>query len=216
MILAQFFSNPIFAIVYVLAIVYALTIHEFAHGSVAYAMGDTTARDAGRLTLNPITHVDPVGFLMLLVVGFGWSKPVPFNPLNLRFARFGEALVAGAGPISNLLSAVLFGILLRFFGPTLGADNLLTTFLLWLVIMNTILFIFNLLPIPPLDGSKVMFDFLPARAARYRIQLELMGPTLLIALVVMDSFLRFGGGVSIFGALFSGILGTVLRWVGVA
>lgn len=216
MIFAQLISDPLFALVWIFAVIYALTIHEFAHGAVAYALGDSTAKDAGRLTLNPLSHIDILGFLMLLFVGFGWSKPVPFNPRYLKFPRFGEAMVAAAGPFSNLLSVILFVVILRFLAPTLGEENLLANFLFWLVVLNTILFLFNLLPIPPLDGSKVLFDFLPPSVARYRIPLELHGPTILIGLVILDSLLRAGGGGSIFGALFNGIIATVVRLTGVS
>lgn len=150
-------------------LVMSVVIHEVAHGAVAGWLGDPTARLAGRLTLNPLKHLDLFGSiilpgLMALVGGpvFGWAKPVPYNPHNIK-ARYGEALVAGAGPLSNILLAVIFALLLRsgavvsWFGLA-GAE--LT---IGIIFINIILAVFNLIPIPPLDGSKIIFNFLPYR-----------------------------------------------------
>ncbi len=141
-------------------LVMSVVIHEVAHGVVADNLGDPTARLAGRLTLNPLKHLDPVGsFLVpgfLLLVGgpvFGWARPVPYNPYNLRAGRWGPALVAGAGPLANLLIAVIFGLGLRY-----GLGNEL---LVQVVLLNLVLAIFNLIPVPPLDGSKLLFALLP-------------------------------------------------------
>jgi Zn-dependent protease len=143
---------------------FSVIIHEVSHGYMAYLQGDNTAKNAGRLTLNPISHIDPFGSVilpvMLALVGspmvVGWAKPVPFNPYNLRNQRWGEALVAFAGPLSNISIAVVFGTLIR----TGVASSLLQPFA-YIVLINLVLATFNLIPIPPLDGSKILFSFLP-------------------------------------------------------
>lgn len=148
----------------------SVVIHEVSHGYAANFLGDPTAKLAGRLTLNPLKHLDLVGSFLVpvflaIVGGFiiGWAKPVPFNPYNLRSGRWGPALVAGAGPLSNIILAVFFGLLLRFglvgslFSP--ATANLVLT----IVTINIILALFNLLPVPPLDGSKILFALLPLK-----------------------------------------------------
>ena len=164
-------------IFYVVILIMSVVVHEFAHGYTAYLLGDNTACLSGRLTLNPIKHLDPFGSVLLpllLVIskaGFviGWAKPVPFNPENLRHGRKGILLVSIAGILANLFIAILFGLMIRF-APMLGLpvynpDPLLihpfyqiTTII---VLMNIVLAIFNLIPIPPLDGSKILFSLLP-------------------------------------------------------
>lgn len=150
-------------------LVMSVVIHEVAHGAVAGWLGDPTARLAGRLTLNPLKHLDLFGSIILpglmAVVGgpvFGWAKPVPYNPHNIR-ARYGEALVAAAGPLSNIFLAIIFALFLRsgfavnWFGLP-GAE-----LIIGIIFINIVLAIFNLIPIPPLDGSKIIFNFLPYR-----------------------------------------------------
>lgn len=152
-----------------ITLVIAFTIHEFSHAWVATKLGDTTAQDAGRLTLNPLVHLDPFGTILLMVAGFGWAKPVPINPYHLqRNNKAGVVLVSIAGPISNLLLALLGALvvyLLRFFLPsaTLANMNFLSYFLAVFISTNIILALFNMLPIPPLDGEKVLNYFLPAK-----------------------------------------------------
>ena len=109
MLISLLFSNPPVFIAAVVAILVALTFHEFSHALVSYLLGDQTAKRMGRLSLNPITHIDPVGFVALVTIGFGWGKPVPFNPYNLRYPKWGSAIVAAAGPVSNLLMIIVFG-----------------------------------------------------------------------------------------------------------
>jgi Zn-dependent protease len=149
-----------------IVLILSVVIHEVTHGYVAEKLGDPTARLAGRLTLNPLKHVDPLGSvilpgLMLLSNAsfvFGWAKPVPYNPYNLR-GRFGEAFVAGSGPLANIVIAVVFGLLIRFAGDTLSpAFVSLST---GVVILNLLLAVVNLIPVPPLDGSKVLAALLP-------------------------------------------------------
>jgi Zn-dependent protease len=146
----------------------SVVIHEVSHGFVANILGDGTARHAGRLTLNPIKHLDPIGsilvpFLTASTGGFvfGWAKPVPYNPHNLKDQKWGEAKVAAAGPLSNLLVALVFGLTLRFGMGMLGASPEVLDMLYRIVSINILLAVFNLVPIPPLDGSKVLFSVLP-------------------------------------------------------
>ena len=142
-----------------------LTVHEFSHAYVANKLGDSTAKDQGRLTLNPVKHIDPIGFILIVVAGFGWAKPVQFNPENLKKRHLYEILISVAGPISNLLLGIALLILCRllfiidFFSSTEAGFGILQMLILWAVI-NFGLFVFNLIPIPPLDGSHFYTTFL--------------------------------------------------------
>lgn len=175
----------------------SVVLHELAHGYSALWLGDQTAKYAGRLTLNPIKHLDPVGsilvpFLLYILPGnliFGWAKPVPYNPYNLRNQKWGEAIVAGAGPLTNILIAVVFGLVVRVnevFGLFSSAFTDLASVV---VFMNIILAIFNLVPIPPLDGSKILFSILPYHMQRFRLVLEQFGLILVILFIFV--FWRF-------------------------
>jgi Zn-dependent protease len=154
-------QSTIFSII---VLIFSVIIHEVSHGYAAYFQGDKTAKYAGRLTLNPIPHIDMLGSIflpaLLIISGspmvIGWAKPVPFNPYNLRNHKWGEAIVAGAGPMSNIFLALLFGILIRFsVFPGLSEP------FIYIVFINLALAVFNLVPIPPLDGSKILFSVLP-------------------------------------------------------
>lgn len=172
--------------VFILAIlIMSVVIHEVAHGYAALYLGDRTAQYAGRLTLNPIKHLDLVGSVLVPIIGylaggviFGWAKPVPFNPYNLRSQRWGEAIVAIAGPLSNLALAIIFGLLMRF---TIFGSEAFLSLAGYLVLVNIVLFVFNLMPIPPLDGSKILFSVLPYRMQGVRVALERYG--LILALL---------------------------------
>ncbi|MBQ8356447.1 MAG: site-2 protease family protein [Clostridia bacterium] len=156
-------------------ILLSLSLHETAHGFAAWRLGDPTARNLGRLTLNPLKHLNPIGFLCMVLAGFGWANPVPVNSRNFRKPRRDMALTSLAGPVSNLLLAFVFLLLLRFVGfgvlwnlsyPSQTAANMAYFFILFLyygVSMNVTLAVFNLLPIPPLDGSRILFLLLPPR-----------------------------------------------------
>ena len=210
MILSYLFSDPLIFFCILVAILIALTVHEYAHGLAALWLGDSTAQDQGRLTLNPLVHIDPIGFVMLLIAGFGWAKPVPYNPYNLRNQKWSEALVALAGPAANL-ALIALGLLhfqLLAYFPSL-ISSALPYFLLFLVHINIILLLFNLLPIPPLDGSKVLFSLLPSRYVKVRYFLESQGPIILIILLIADRMLP----VSIFATLFSGVLNFVYSFI---
>ncbi|MDD4803558.1 MAG: site-2 protease family protein [Candidatus Pacebacteria bacterium] len=163
-------SNIIFQII---ILIFSVIIHEVSHGAMALAFGDKTAQYEGRLTLNPVKHIDWFGSIILPLLlyisntGFmiGWAKPVPYNPYNLKNAKVGEPMVAFAGPLSNIIVAVIFGLIIRFvlvLNPSLIS---LVTVFSYVVIINISLAIFNLVPIPPLDGSKILFSIFPNRFA---------------------------------------------------
>lgn len=174
----------------ILILLFSVVIHEVSHGYAALALGDHTAEYEGRLTLNPMKHLDPVGSFLIPLLGYlsggiiiGWAKPVPFNPYNLRNQRWGEALVAVAGPLSNLVIAVIFAVIIR---AGLGANFATQPFLFltgYLVFINIILAIFNLIPIPPLDGSKIFFALLPNGLQNFRRSLERYGMVLVLIFV---------------------------------
>ena len=194
-------------IVLAVMLLVAFPIHEFSHALAAYRLGDSTARLFGRLTLNPLAHFDPVGGAMLaisMLVGFGigWAKPTPVNPHNLRYGRYGEAIVAAAGPLSNLVLALAGSIPLRWIAASHMDVPFLETALSLFVFINLALMVFNFIPIPPLDGSKVLYAFLDPRTAfRIRPILEQYGTWFLILAI----FPIFGGR-----SLFSTVLGAVL------
>lgn len=157
------FDNPVLFILRFPVILIALTFHEFAHGLMALKLGDTTARDEGRLTLNPISHLDIFGTVMLLFGPFGWAKPVPVNPRNFKNPKRDLLLVSLAGPVSNIILALLFGYSMRAimsYYPSLLSGNL-NYFLQLSILINIGIAFFNMIPIPPLDGSKVLLGLLP-------------------------------------------------------
>ncbi len=187
MIFFELLSNPMFVLMWVAGILFAMTIHEFAHAAAATALGDTTPEAQGRLTFNPFAHIDTLGLFMLMLVGFGWGKPVIFDHRQLRNPRLGSALVGLAGPFANLLSIVVFGSVVRFFLQSgTPADNYMIQFFIFLVLLNTTLMVFNLIPIPPLDGSHVLLALLPDRYWSIKQLLVTRGPTLLFGLVILD------------------------------
>ena len=163
----------------IIILILSVIIHEISHGYAALALGDPTAKLAGRLTLNPIPHLDIWGSIvipgLLALSGtgviLGWAKPVPYNPYNLSNQKWGEVIVAGAGPLSNIILAIIFGMLIRF-GALPEAMLSLATYI---VLINIVLALFNLVPIPPLDGSKILFSILPYRFQYLRISLERYG-----------------------------------------
>ncbi len=187
MFLAQLFSDPLMGMATLLAFLFALSFHEASHAFAAFLLGDRTAQRENRLTLNPLSHIDWTGFLMLVTVGFGWGKPVPFNPYNLRHQRIGPALIAAAGPISNFLLGTVATFVYLLLFRSLGPTNLLTAFFAMLAIMNMLLGLFNLIPLPPLDGSKALFAALAApKYAHIRTFLEQRGPFILLGLVILN------------------------------
>ena len=180
-------------IFYIVVLIMSVVVHEFSHGYAAYLLGDNTARLSGRLTLNPIKHLDLFGSIILpflLIIsnaGFviGWAKPVPYNPNNLSNKRWGNLLVAIAGIAANLVLVIVFGLLIRF-APALGIplDSPFYKITSIIVILNLVLIIFNLIPIPPLDGSKVLFSFLPLKYRYIENFLEKWGMFLLLFFII--------------------------------
>ncbi len=177
-------SKLLFLIIAGLAFAAALTIHEFAHAHASDHLGDPTPRLLGRLTLNPLAHLDPIGTLMILFASFGWAKPVPFDPFNLRNPRRDSALISLAGPVANISLAILSSIILRLIpSVSFGALSPIGMLLSMIIILNVNLAIFNLIPIYPFDGFHVVQGFLPERAARQWAQLESLGYIMILVLV---------------------------------
>ncbi len=182
----------------------AITVHEVSHGYVAYLLGDPTAHNAGRLTLNPVPHFDPIGTLMILVIGFGWAKPVPVNPAYFREPQKGMMYTALAGPASNLILAIVLGLLLKvaLFLPD-AIVSPVVRFINFGIMINVILMAFNLLPIPPLDGSRVVAYLLPPDLSMKYQQLEQYG---LIPVLVVVFVLPWITGINIVSWLANGAL----------
>lgn len=185
-----------------LALLVAITVHEFSHALSASRLGDPTARDRGRITLNPLAHLEPLGALMLLVVGFGWGKPVPVNRANLRHGRSGMAIVAASGAAANVVTAgvaalpVNLGWLpwhspLGFLFFSGGTEGFLADLLGLIIFYNLILAIFNLIPVPPLDGFNVALGLLPRGAARSFAGMAQYGPVILIAIIAVGYVTQF-------------------------
>lgn len=194
-LLGQFFQ--------VIVLIFLTIIHEVSHGLMAYRLGDNTAKDAGRLTLNPIKHLEFFGSflvpLLFIISGspfiLGWAKPVPFNPYNLKNPKRDMALIGAAGPVSNFLLAILFGIIARLLilVPGIVSNPVLSTALMLLsmvIFVSVLLGVFNLIPIPPFDGSRIVFAFLRGEAAKFWLRLEQYG-TLLVILLLFGGLLNF-------------------------
>lgn len=165
-VLEFLFSNPALFLVWAAALLVAITVHEFAHAFAADRLGDPTPRIQGRLTLNPLAHLDPIGTLMLLLVRIGWGKPVQFDPYNLQNPKRDAAIISFAGPLSNLITAGGLAIILRLAQSPFSSLYFLTTLIPPFIFLNVVLAIFNLLPIHPLDGGKILVGLLPAQDSR--------------------------------------------------
>jgi Zn-dependent protease len=176
---------------------FGLTVHEFAHGLVAYKLGDNTPKEQGRLTLNPLPHIDWFGFLLFLFVGIGWAKPVMINPAAFKKPKSGEVWVSIAGPLANLILAVVFGILIKFvfilaprvleipeFGELLGG------FLYAGILVNIMLMVVNLLPIPPLDGSHLLLILIPDRFQLLKLRILQFGAILIFVIFMLENYLN--------------------------
>jgi Zn-dependent protease len=182
----MFTNDALYWIVFAIpSILIASTIHEYAHGLAAFKLGDPTAKAEGRLTLNPLSHIDPLGALSMIIFRFGWSKPVPINENNFDKRELGTAITALAGPISNLLLASFLAIINLIFQPNL--NSILGNFLLTFTVINLALAFFNLLPVPPLDGHKIVRVILP-RKARYQWERLEKFSILLIILLIFPIF----------------------------
>ena len=199
----------------VFALLLAITVHEFSHALVANGLGDSTARRLGRLTFNPIKHLDPSGAILLLVAGFGWGKPVPVNQEQLARGALGTSLVAAAGPLSNLVVAFLLAVpikagLLGWSSPSLsrttyvmsgGLREGISDILGIIIFLNLLLAVFNLIPLAPLDGSKLVRGFLRGSLASGYARWERYGPLLLVGLVTSDYFFDTGILWSVLGPI---------------
>lgn len=181
MLIFNLISDPLQFLEFIIALLVAITIHEASHAGVAYLYGDATAKMQGRLTLNPIAHLDPWGTIFLLLAGFGWGKPVPVNPNNFHNPKLDNLTVALAGPISNLLLATILGLVLRFINLPESINQLFVI----TIFFNLVLMIFNLIPIPPLDGSKILGLFLKTETYIY---LQQAGMIILFAVIIFSSF----------------------------
>ena len=201
--------NLQYIILLVPPILLALSFHEYMHGWVAYKLGDPTAEMEGRLTMNPLAHLDPIGTIMVFLVHFGWAKPVPVNPINLSNPKKDMIYVSVAGPLANMFLALLSGIILRLtrlgiFGFLPGA--ILQPFFNMMVLslqINVALAFFNLLPLPPLDGSKILFGFLPERYEHVAIWLRQYGGFILMGLILLGYLTN----ISIIGGLLRPFIG---------
>lgn len=207
MILNLLFTDPMLFLAWLIAIIFALSIHEFAHAYLAITQGDPTAKLMGRVSLNPLAHIDAFGFLAILLIGFGWAKPVPVNPLYFKNKKWGDAIVAFAGPVSNFIAAIIFGITLKLvltygnFSP----ENLMIQFFLFLIMINVSLGVFNLIPLPPLDGHHILFALLPDSFSDLKVWLLKNGPTFLLIIILADSFLNIGIFSYLFNLIFNAL-----------
>jgi len=181
-------------------ILFALTVHEWAHAYAADRMGDPTARLLGRMTLNPLAHLDLFGTVAIVLIGFGWAKPVPVNPNNLRDPRRQMMWIAAAGPLSNLVQALLFGLVFQLFhagAVSVDAGGFFVRMVYYGIFINCALAVFNLIPVPPLDGSKIIYGLWPGMTAVTMFKLERYGPAVLMGLI----FFGFLTGYSILWSL---------------
>lgn len=182
------------SVFYIVILIFSIVIHEVAHGYVAYRFGDTTARDQGRLTLNPLSHLEWFGSVILpaiLILSgtgfvFGWAKPVPYNPFRLRNERWGTLAVASAGIVVNLFIAVFFGVLMRvlLLNGIIDSGASAYAILKVIVFLNLVLALFNLMPVPPLDGSKILFSLLGQKFRKYELYMERYSIAILLVFVL--------------------------------
>jgi Zn-dependent protease len=195
-------NDPLTFVLLAIPLMYSVVLHELAHGWMAWRMGDPTARWQGRLSLNPIKHLDPIGTIMLFIFGFGWAKPVPVNFNYIQDARKGLILVSSAGIITNMILAFLAFFVYRLLSPVQGTAT--ATFLFYLAQINIMLAAFNLIPIPPLDGSKILMGFLPESLQRSFSRLEPYGFFIIIGLL-------FLGALNPLIAFFRGLILMIIR-----
>ena len=204
------FSDPSFFFIWIAALLVAITVHEFAHAWAADRLGDPTARLLGRVTLNPLAHLDPIGTLMILLFRFGWGKPVPFDPFNLRNPRRDTALISFAGPAANLILAATLSLIIHLLYLIIGpeaylAEKIITPF----VFLAVVLGIFNLVPIHPLDGGKILISLLPRQIA-YKWDAILQRFGFFIILILIFPIFGFSPLFAIISPIINGILALLL------
>lgn len=213
--ISTLFSDPVSFIIWILALVSAITVHEFAHAWSAVRLGDPTPKLQGRLTLNPLSHLDPLGTIMLLLVRFGWGKPVQFDPYNLQHPRRDSAIISLAGPVSNFILAILFSIILRLVAQPFSPFFALSSFIPPFIFLNVLLGVFNLIPIHPLDGGKILVGLLPQKEA---MELDNFLHRYGIIILILLVFPLFGGVSPVFSFLnpiINFILGLLLPFNGI-
>jgi Zn-dependent protease len=203
MLILQLFQDPLFVLVLVMTLVVGLTVHEYSHAWSAFRLGDPTARAMGRMSLDPRRHLDVVGSLVFLIVGFGWARPVPIDPY--RLGRRGVLWVALAGPVSNVLMAAAALIPLRLAGGS--QIGLVAAALAFFGLLNLNLAVFNMLPVSPLDGWKVMMGVVPDNVAWSLQQYERYGPMVLLLLIALGTL----GSVSVLGTLLGSVSGFLFQ-----
>ncbi|HBL52358.1 MAG: hypothetical protein A3D24_04915 [Candidatus Blackburnbacteria bacterium RIFCSPHIGHO2_02_FULL_39_13] len=201
------FSDPLLLVIYIAALLLAITVHEFSHALAADKLGDPTPRVQGRLTLNPIKHLDPIGTVALILVGFGWGKPVQFDPYNLENPRRDSALISLAGPASNLIVATIVALLFRLLinsGPIVEITTMMFSVIIYL---NVLLAIFNLVPIHPLDGGKILIGLLPKNIASDWDRILNQYGTIILLLLVLPIF----GGAPLISKFISPTISFILN-----
>ncbi len=202
MFILYLLSDPIKALGFILGLILGITIHEFMHAYSSFRLGDPTAKAYGRVSLNPLVHLDPFGTLFLLFVGFGWGKPVPVDPSNFNNPRVGEAISSIAGPFANFILAALLSILVRFL-PLSSASTILNI----IIYINLILCVFNLLPIPPLDGSKLLWAIYPKIDL---VAFERIGMPILFGIILLS----YVTGYSILGRIILPVINFLAHLLG--
>lgn len=200
-------TDPLLFLIWAAALLVAITVHEFAHAWTADRLGDPTPRLMGRLTLNPLAHLDPLGTLMLLLVRFGWGKPVQFDPFNLANPRRDAALISFAGPASNIVTATALSLIIRIAQSFSLYPGILISLLSPFIILNVILAVFNLIPIHPLDGGKVLVGLLPPESAHEWDRFLRQYGILLLILIILPIF----GGVPFVAIFLSPAINLILR-----
>jgi Zn-dependent protease len=218
MFLQLFFTDQLFFLAFIIAAMIAISIHEFGHAAMAVYLGDDTPRDQGRLTLNPLAHMTLEGFAMILLLGFGAARPVQFNPYNLRNQRWGPALIAVAGPLTNFIQAIIGAgaIYAAFYWFGIPLDNSMYIFFGAFILINSILMIFNLLPFPPLDGSRIFWGIFPNFMPEVKEFLEYNGIMIIFGLFLVEYVTRLPLLSALVGFFLNDFLGWLLQVMGIS
>jgi len=176
------FQNPMVFALLAGALIISISIHEFSHAFAAYKLGDSTGKNMGRMTLNPKAHLDPIGTIFLILIGFGWGKPVPFNPSNLENPKRDSAIISLAGPLSNFILAVVLSLVIKL----VSVNSIPGAFLYLTIMYNLMLGFFNLIPLGPLDGNKIVYGILPDKLAVQWVDVQRYGVFILLFLIMFN------------------------------
>jgi len=176
------FQNPMVFALLAGALIISISIHEFSHAFAAYKLGDSTGKNMGRMTLNPKAHLDPIGTIFLILIGFGWGKPVPFNPSNLENPKRDSAIISLAGPLSNFILAVVLSLVIKL----VSVNSIPVAFLYLTIMYNLMLGFFNLIPLGPLDGNKIVYGILPDKLAVQWVDVQRYGMFILLFLIMFN------------------------------